>query len=269
MSTQAFEYKIIGDDLQAVIVKLQSGASVIAEPGVMMFMDDGVKINTLLDDKPEAGVMDKLFSAGKRMLTGESLFITTFENTTGQSKEVGFAAPYPGKIITVNLPDFGGEIICQRNSFIAASRGTEITIAFTKKVGAGFFGGEGFVMQKIKGQGQAFLHAGGTIHSFDLQAGQIIKVDTGCIVAFEPTVDYDVEFVKGMKNVLFGGEGLFFAVLKGPGKVYLQTLPFSRLADRIVASAPRAGGTATGEGGVFSGGQGGLLGGIGNLIDGQ
>ncbi|MDX1921185.1 MAG: TIGR00266 family protein [Candidatus Caenarcaniphilales bacterium] len=263
------KHRIIGDDLQAAIFTLEPGQSLVSEPGSMMFMNEGIELETKLDDKENSGLMDKLFTAGKRLISGESLFITIFENKSNKVCELAFAAPYPGKIIPINLTDFGGEIICQRDSFLCASRGTDISIAFTKRIGAGFFGGEGFVMQSIKGNGQAFLHAGGTIHEIELKTGEILKVDTGCIVAFQPGIDYDIEVVKGVKNLLFGGEGFFFAVLKGPGKVYLQTLPFSRLANRIIASAPRSGGSAVEQGGLLSGGQGGLLGGLGGLIEGD
>jgi uncharacterized protein (TIGR00266 family) len=266
---QQLNYQIIGDDLQAVIMKLTPGQAMIAEPGAMMFMTEGISINTVVSDKPSKGLMDQIFTAGKRLMAGENLFITIFENISGQAQEVAFAAPYPGKLITLDLKAFGGELICQRDSFLCATRGTDISIAFTKRIGAGFFGGEGLIMQSVKGDGTAFLHAGGTVHELELEARQIIKVDTGCIVGFSAGVDYDIEIIKGFKNVLFGGEGLFYAVLRGPGKVYLQTLPFSRLADRIVASAPRAGGHVTGEGGILSGGQGGLLGTLGGLIDGH
>jgi uncharacterized protein (TIGR00266 family) len=267
MST--LSYEIIGDDLQAVIIKLSGGQSVLAEPGMMMYMDGGVEIETKLDDKPNSGFVDKLFAAGKRVLTGESLFVTVFQNTTSETKEVAFAGPYPGKLMPIDLKAFGGEILCQRDSFVAATRGTEITMAFTKRLGAGFFGGEGFILQKIVGDGLAFLHAGGTVHKIELKPGQVLKVDTGCIVGFSPSVDYDIQMMKGFKNILFGGEGLFLAILKGPGTVYLQSLPFSRLADRIIAASSKMGSGGVGEGGPLSGGSGGMLGGLGNLIGGE
>lgn len=255
-------YAIIGSDLQAIILKLKPNQSVVAEPGAMMYMMNGIELETTLGNpKKNSGLMDKLFQAGKRVLTGESLFVNTFQNKTNDFLEIAFAAPYPGKIIPISLENFDGEITCQKDAFLCGVEGIEINIVFTKRLGAGFFGGEGFIMQKVSGQGQAFLHAGGSIHEMTLQAEQTLKVDTGCLVALEKTVEYDIEMVKGFKSVLFGGEGLFYATLKGPGKIYLQTLPFSRLADRIIAASPRNGGTNVGEGS--------LLGSLGNLIDGD
>jgi len=220
------DYKIIGDDLQLVEVELDPGEGVRAEAGTMTYMEDGVEMQT--------GMEGGLFSGFKRIVTGESFFITTFLNTDQQRKRhVAFAAPYPGKIVAFDLDQFNGQVLCQRDSFLCAARGTEIEIAFTKRLGAGFFGGEGFILQKLSGNGMVFVHAGGTVIEKDLAAGETLRVDTGCLVAFAMTVDYDIQFVGGFRNALFGGEGLFFAKMTGPGKVYLQSLPFSRLVDRI------------------------------------
>jgi len=220
------DYKIIGDDLQLVEVELDPGEGVRAEAGTMTYMEDGIEMQT--------GMEGGLFSGFKRIVTGESFFITTFLNTDQQRKRhVAFAAPYPGKIVAFDLDQFNGQVLCQRDSFLCAARGTEIEVAFTKRLGAGFFGGEGFILQKLSGNGMVFVHAGGTVVEKDLAAGETLRVDTGCLVAFAMTVDYDIQFVGGFKNALFGGEGLFFAKMTGPGKVYLQSLPFSRLVDRI------------------------------------
>ncbi len=220
------DYKIIGNDLQLVEVELDPGEGVRAEVGTMTYMEDGIEMQT--------GMEGGLFSGFKRIVTGESFFITTFLNTDQQRKRhVAFAAPYPGKIVAFDLDQFNGQVLCQRDSFLCAARGTEIEIAFTKRLGAGFFGGEGFILQKLSGNGMVFVHAGGTVIEKDLAAGETLRVDTGCLVAFATTVDYDIQFVGGFKNALFGGEGLFFAKMTGPGKVYLQSLPFSRLVDRI------------------------------------
>jgi uncharacterized protein (TIGR00266 family) len=220
------DYKIIGDDLQLVEVELDPGEGVRAEAGTMTYMEDGIEMQT--------GMEGGLFSGFKRIVTGESFFITTFLNADQQRKRhVAFAAPYPGKIVAFDLDQFSGQVLCQRDSFLCAARGTEIEVAFTKRLGAGFFGGEGFILQKLSGNGMVFVHAGGTVVEKDLVAGETLRVDTGCLVAFATTVDYDIQFVGGFKNALFGGEGLFFARMTGPGKVYLQSLPFSRLVDRI------------------------------------
>lgn len=220
------DYKIIGDDLQLVEVELDPGEGVRAEAGTMTYMEDGIEMQT--------GMEGGLFSGFKRIVTGESFFITTFLNTDQQRKRhVAFAAPYPGKIVAFDLDQFNGQVLCQRDSFLCAARGTEIEVAFTKRLGAGFFGGEGFILQKLSGNGMVFVHAGGTVVEKDLAAGETLRVDTGCLVAFAMTVDYDIQFVGGFTNALFGGEGLFFAKMTGPGKVYLQSLPFSRLVDRI------------------------------------
>lgn len=227
--SDAVEYKIHGDDLQMLEVELDPGEGVRAEVGTMTFMEDGIEMAT----STGGGLLKGL----ARAFTGESFFITAFTNTGREKRHAAFAAPYPGKIIPLDLAGVGGTFLCQKDAFLCAASGIEIEIAFTKRLGAGIFGGEGFILQRLKGEGLAFLHAGGTILERTLAAGETLRVDTGCLVAFAPTVDYDIQFVGGFKNVLFGGEGLFFAKLTGPGKVYLQSLPFSRLADRIHAAA--------------------------------
>ena len=223
------DHTIYGDDMQLVEVELDQGEGVRAEAGTLTYMEAGIEMQT----STGGGV----FKGLKRAITGESFFITTFLNTAGGKSKVAFAAPYPGKIIPINLNDFGGRIICQKDSFLCAAQGIEIEIAFTKRLGAGVFGGEGFILQRLEGDGMAFVHAGGTIVEKDLVAGETLRVDTGCLVAFNESVDYDIKFIGGFTNALFGGEGLFLATLTGPGKVYLQSLPFSRLADRVLASA--------------------------------
>jgi len=257
------DYKIFGDDMQFVEVELDPSEAAVAEAGGMMYMDDGVRMETIFGDGSPAqkGLMGMLVGAGKRLLTGESLFMTVFANEGQGKKRVAFGAPYPGKIIPVSLPDVGGELIAQKDSFLCAAKGVSIGIAFQKKIGAGLFGGEGFIMQRLQGDGLVFVHAGGTLHERELQPGETIRVDTGCIVAMQPTVEYDINFVGGIKSAIFGGEGLFFATLKGPGRIWLQSLPFSRLCDRILASAPARGGKSVGEGSV--------LGGLGRIIDGK
>ena len=225
------DYKIYGDDMQMVEIELDSQEGVRAEAGAMMYMEDGIEMQT--------GTGGGLFKGFKRMITGESFFITTFMHQGAGKSHVSFAAPYPGKIIPLDLGSIGGSFLCQKDGFLCAARGVEIEVAFTKKLGAGLFGGEGFILQRLEGQGMAFVHAGGTVIERDLKAGESLRVDTGCLVALSPTVDYDIKFVGGFKNALFGGEGLFLAVLRGPGKVYLQSLPFSRLADRITVASRR------------------------------
>jgi len=225
------DYKIYGDDMQMVEVELDSQEGVRAEAGAMMYMEDGIEMQT--------GTGGGLFKGFKRMITGESFFITTFMNQGAGKSHVSFAAPYPGKIIPLDLTSIGGSFLCQKDGFLCAAKGVEIEIAFTKKLGAGLFGGEGFILQRLEGHGMAFVHAGGTVIERDLKQGETLRVDTGCLVALSPTVDYDIKFVGGFKNALFGGEGLFLAVLRGPGKVYLQSLPFSRLADRITIASRR------------------------------
>ena len=223
------EYKIIGDDMQTVEVELDHGESVRAETGAMLYMEDGIEMQT--------STGGGLFSGFKRMITGESFFITTFLYHGNGKGHVAFAAPYPGKIIPLDLSLMGREFLCQKDAFLCAASGIDIEVAFTKRLGAGLFGGEGFILQRLVGDGLAFVHAGGTIMERDLAPGERLRLDTGCLVAFAPTVQYDIQFVGGFKNALFGGEGLFLATLQGPGKVYMQSLPFSRLADRIYAAA--------------------------------
>lgn len=257
------DYKIHGDDMQFVEVELDPQEAVVAEAGGMMFMDDGIAMETIFGDgnQRSGGIMGALLGAGKRLLTGESLFMTVFQNQGATKRRVAFGAPYPGKIIPVHLKDIGGELITQKDSFLCAARGVSIGIAFQKRIGAGIFGGEGFIMQRLTGDGWAFVHAGGTLMERTLAPGEIIRVDTGCIVGFQPTVEYDIQFVGGIKSAIFGGEGLFFATLRGPGRVWLQSLPFSRLAGRIVAAAPQ-----TGRGGRE---EGSIIGGLGRMLDGD
>ena len=257
------DYQIHGDDMQFVEIELDPQEATVAEAGGMMFMDDGIEMETIFGDGSQktTGVLGSLMGAGKRLLTGESLFMTIFANQSGAKRRVAFGAPYPGKILPIQLPDVGGTLISQKDSFLCAAKGVEIGIAFQKRIGAGLFGGEGFIMQRLEGDGLVFVHAGGTLYERTLQPGESLRVDTGCIVAFQPTVEYDIKFVGGIKSALFGGEGLFFATLRGPGRIWLQSLPFSRLADRIFASAPSRGGKSKGEGSI--------LGGLGRIIDGD
>jgi uncharacterized protein (TIGR00266 family) len=257
------EFEIFGDDMQYVEIELDPTEAAVAEAGAMMFMDDGIEMETIFGDgsQQQSGILGSLVGAGKRLLTGESLFMTVFGNQGSGKKRVAFGAPYPGKVIPIYLPDVGGKLVAQKDSFLCAAKGVSVGIAFQKKIGAGLFGGEGFIMQSLEGDGLAFVHAGGTLCERTLEAGQTMRVDTGCIVGFQPSVEYDVKFVGGIKSALFGGEGLFFATLRGPGKIWLQSLPFSRLADRILATAPKTGGKSRGEGSV--------LGGIGRILDGD
>ncbi len=254
------DYEIFGDDMQFVEIELDDGEMVIAEAGAMMYMSHGIRMETRFGDPSrDEGLLGKVLTAAKRTITGESLFMTTFTGSGVGKHHVAFAAPYPGKIIPMDLAQLGGQLLCQKNSFLCAARGVSIDIAFTKRFGAGLFGGEGFILQKLTGDGLAFVHAGGTLAQRRLAPGQRLRVDTGCIVAFQPSVHYDIQFVGGFRNTLFGGEGLFFAVLEGPGDVWLQSLPFSRLANRIVGAS--IGGRRTGEGSI--------LGGLGDLLDGD
>lgn len=255
MKNHEIDYKLYGDDMQFVEIELDPQETVIAEAGSLMMMEDGIKMETIFGDgssKQGGGIMDKLIGAGKRIITGESLFMTTFTNEVSGKKHVSFASPYPGKIIPVKLSDVEGKLVCQKDAFLAAAKGVAIGIEFQRKVGVGFFGGEGFIMQKLEGDGLVFIHAGGTIHEKQLAPGEVLRVDTGCLVAMSREVDYDIEFVGGIKTALFGGEGLFFATLKGPGTVWIQSLPFSRLASRVFAAAPQKGGSK-GEGSVAGG----------------
>ncbi|MDH8678198.1 TIGR00266 family protein [Fusibacter bizertensis] len=265
MRAHEIDYELFGDDLQFVEIELDPRESVIAEAGAMMYMESGVEMETIFGDGSESsnsgGFMGKLVGAGKRMITGESLFMTQFSNMSSDKKKVAFAAGYPGKIVPVDLMNYGGKLIAQKDAYLCSAKGISIGIEFQKKMGVGFFGGEGFIMQKLEGDGLAFLHAGGTIIEKELAQGEVLKIDTGCLVALTGSVDYSIEMVKGIKSAVFGGEGLFFATLRGPGKVWLQSLPFSRMADRILSSARAHGGKSTGEGS--------LLGGLGNLLDGK
>ncbi|HTI99379.1 MAG TPA: AIM24 family protein, partial [Dongiaceae bacterium] len=235
----------------------------VAEAGGMMYMQDGIEMETIFGDgsQQNSGFMGALMGAGKRLQTGESLFMTVFQNRGTGKKRVAFGAPYPGKIIPVKLSEVGGELIAQKDSFLCAAKGVSVGIAFNKRIGAGFFGGEGFIMERLQGDGWTFLHAGGNIHERLLAPGEVLRVDTGCIVAFQPGVDFDIQYVGKIKSALFGGEGLFFATLRGPGRIWLQSLPFSRMASRIIAAAPQ-----TGKGGRE---EGSVLGGLGRLLDGD
>lgn len=263
MQAHEIDYHIYGEEMQYVEIELDPQEIVIAEAGSFMMMDNNIQMETIFGDgsAQQSGLFGKLLSAGKRVLTGESLFMTAFINQNNIKSKVAFASPYPGKIIPIDLRQFGGKFICQKDSFLCAAKGVAIGIEFSKKLGRGLFGGEGFIMQKIEGDGMAFVHTGGTLAKKELGPGEVLKVDTGCIVGFTKDVDYDIEFIGGIKNSIFGGEGLFYATLRGPGTVYIQSLPFSRLADRIIASAPRSGGNSRDEGS--------LLGGLGNLLDGD
>ena len=260
------DFEIHGEEMQFVEVELDPGESVVAEAGAMMYMGNGIEMQTIFGDGSTAtnSMMDKLVGAGKRLLTGESLFMTIFSHQGSGKARAAFASPYPGKIIPVNLGMHGGSLICQKDAFLCAAKGVAISIAFQKKVGTALFGGEGFIMQKLEGDGLAFIHAGGTIIERELAPGEKLRVDTGCLVALENSVDYDIEFVGGVKSAIFGGEGFFFVRLQGPGKIWLQSLPFSRLAGRIWQAAPQAGGQSKGEGSIL-----GKMGGIGGFFDGN
>jgi uncharacterized protein (TIGR00266 family) len=253
------DHRIVGDDLQYVEVELDPGEAALAEAGALMYMDDGIEMETIFGDGSgqDRGVFDAILGAGKRILTGESLFMTVYQNRGPGKRRVAFGAPHPGKILAVPLGDLGGELIAQKDCFLAAAKGVSIGIAFQKRLGVGLFGGEGFIMQRLQGDGLCFLHAGGTIHERLLAPGEVLRVDTGCLAALQPTVDYDIQFVGKIKTALFGGEGLFFATLRGPGKVWIQSLPFSRLAGRIAAATRR--GREEGS----------LLGGLGRVLDGD
>ncbi|WP_136669199.1 TIGR00266 family protein [Flavobacterium sp. H122] len=263
MQAHEIDYHIYGEEMQYVEIELDPQEVVVAEAGSFMMMDNGIKMETIFGDGSgqQSGMLGKLLNAGKRMLTGESLFMTAYQNQDLGKRKVSFASPYPGKIVPIDLMKYGGKFICQKDSFLCAAKGVAVGIEFSRKLGRGLFGGEGFIMQKIEGDGMAFVHSGGTLARKELLPGEVLKVDTGCIVGFTKDVDYDIEFVGGIKNTLFGGEGMFYATLRGPGIVYIQSLPFSRLAGRIIASAP----------GVAGGGkeEGSLLGGLGNLLDGR
>lgn len=260
LKNHEIDYHIHGEEMQIVEIELDPQESAVAESGSFMMMDQEIRMETLFGDGSGAqqGFFGKLMSAGKRLITGESLFITAFTNVGQGKKKVSFAAPYPGKIIPMDLSLLGGKVICQKDAFLCAARGVTVGIEFQRKLGTGIFGGEGFIMQKLEGDGLAFVHAGGYVIEKELQPGEVLKVDTGCIVAYTQQVDFDVEFVRGIKNMVFGGEGLFFAVLRGPGKVWMQSLPISRLASRVLAYGM---GARKEEGSI--------LGGLGNLLDGR
>lgn len=257
------EYAIHGDDMQFVEVELDPQEAMVAEAGGMMYMEDGIEMQTIFGDgrAQQTGFLGKLLGAGQRLLTGESLFMTVFLNQSGRKRKMAFGAPYPGKIIPLHLAELGGQVICQKDSFLCAAKGVSVGIALQRKLGAGLFGGEGFIMQRLQGDGWTFIHAGGTLMARDLAPGERLRIDTGCVVAYTPTINFDIQFVGGIKTALFGGEGVFFATLTGPGRVWLQSLPLSRLADRIYAAAPQTGGGGRGEGSI--------LGGLGNLLDGD
>ncbi len=263
MDAHEIDYTIFGEEMQFVEIELDPYETVIAEPGSFMMMDEDIQMKTMFGDgsQKDEGVWGKVFQAGKRVLTGEKLFMTAFTHVGDGKQKVSFASPYPGKIIPINLTDYEGKIICQKDSFLCAAKGVSVGIEFSKKLGRGFFGGEGFIMQKIEGDGLAFMHAGGFIAERTLDVGEELRVDTGCLVAFTQHVDYDIEFVGGIKNTIFGGEGLFFANLMGPGKVWVQSLPISRLSDRILSHSKGYFGNSKGEGSI--------LGGLGNLLDGD
>ena len=262
------EFRIVGHDMQFVEVELDPGESAIAEAGALMFKDSAVQMETIFGDgshsgpgSNSSGFMDKLLAAGRRVVTGESLFTTLYTHTGSGKAKVAFAAPYPGTVLALNLADHGGRLICQKDSFLAGARGVQLGIAFQRKILTGLFGGEGFIMQKLEGDGWVFVHAGGTVVERELAAGERIDVDTGCVVGYHASVDMDVRRVAGLKSMFFGGEGVFLATLTGPGKVWLQSLPFSRMAGRMLQAAPQAGGQDRGEGS--------LLGGLGRILDGD
>ena len=255
------DYKIYGEELQFVEIELDPEETAIAESGAFMMMEDGIQMETIFGDGSQqqgGGLLGKLFSAGKRVLVGESLFMTAFTNVGPGKKKVSFGAPYTGKILPLDLQQMGGRIIAQKDAFLCAAKGVSIGIEFQRRLGTGIFGGEGFIMERLEGDGMAFVHAGGYVVETALQAGELLKVDTGCVVAYTGQVDFDIEFIRGVKNWVFGGEGLFFAILRGPGKVWLQSLPISRLAARII----RYGSYNRKE-------EGSILGGLGNLLDGD
>jgi len=262
MRCHEVDYKIIGHDIQLVEVELDPDETVIAEAGAMAYMEQGINFETKMGDgsNPDQGMMSKLFSAAKRKLTGESIFTTHFTNQGKQRSTVAFSAPYPGTIVPLDMSTLGEKVICQKDSFVAAALGTKVSITFNRKLGAGFFGGEGFILQKLEGDGMAFIHAGGTLIQKEL-SGETLRVDTGCLVGFTEGVEYDIERAGNLKSMIFGGEGLFLATLSGHGTVWLQSLPFSRLADRIIESAASYGGSDKGEGSA--------LGGLGRIIDGD
>ena len=259
-TSHVVDYKLYGEDMQFVEVELDPSESVIAEAGTMMYMTSGIDFQTKMGDgsNPSAGLFDRLMQVGQRAITGESLFMTHFTNHGQGKQHVAFAAPYPGTIMPIDLDEANGELVCQKDSFLAAAMGTQISIAFNKRLGAGLFGGEGFILQRLRGDGICFIHAGGTMTERRLQ-GETLRVDTGCLVAFESTINYDIQRAGNLKSMILGGEGLFLATLSGHGRVWLQSLPFSRLADRILANAPKVGGKSSGEGSI--------LGQLGNILE--
>ena len=260
MLNHEIDYKIYGEEMQCVEVELDPQETAVAESGSFMMMDEAIQMSTIFGDgSGQKGIMGKLFSAGKRLLTGESLFMTAFTNLGNAKARVTFAAPYPGKIIPLDLSYYGGKIIAQKDSFLAAAKGVSIGIELQRKLGTGLFGGEGFIMQKLEGDGMVFVHSGGLVIEKELAIGEMLRVDTGCIVAFTQQVDYDIQFIKGIRNVMFGGEGLFYATLRGPGKVWIQSIPISRLASRILSYAAPTNKREEGN----------ILGTLGNLIDGD
>jgi len=263
MNADEIDYKIFGEEMQFVEIDLDPDETVIAEPGSFLMMDEDIEMRTIFGDGSgkEQGMFEKIIGAGKRVLTGEKLFMTAFTHEGDGKAQVSFASPYPGKIIPLDLNQYDNKIICQKDAFLCAAKGAQVGVEFSKKLGRGFFGGEGFIMQKVEGDGMAFLHAGGYIVEKELQPGEHLRVDTGCLVGFTSLIDYDIQFVKGIKNAVFGGEGLFFASLIGPGKVWIQTLPISRLSDRILSHSKGYFGKGKGEGSI--------LGGLGNLLDGD
>jgi uncharacterized protein (TIGR00266 family) len=262
MAMDVIDYEIFGDDMQYVEIELDPGEAAMGEAGAMMMMQDGIQMDTVFGDgsQQDGGFMGKLMGAGKRLLTGESLFTTVFHNEGRGKLRVAFAAPYPGKIVPIDLSEMNGEFICQKDAFLCAARGVSLGIAFQRKIGTALFGGEGFIMQRLTGDGMAFVHAGGALVEKTLEPGEMLRVDTGCVVGYSPSVNFDIEYVGKLKSAVFGGEGLFFATLRGPGKVWLQSLPISRLAGRIIAYAPQSGGSR---------GEGSILGGLGDLLDGD
>lgn len=262
MQSHAVDYEIIGDDLQLVEVELDPNETVIAEAGAMTYMEDGIAFESKLGDgtEPRGGFFEKLFGAGKRMIAGESLFLTHFRNAGSGKQRVAFAAPFPGKILAIDLAQLGGELLCQKDGFLAAAYGTKLSVAFTKRLGAGFFGGEGFILQRLNGDGMVFVHAGGTVVRKELRNSKL-RIDTGCVVAFTSGIDFDIERAGNLRSMLFGGEGMFLATLSGTGSVWIQSMPFSRLADRVLANAPATGGARTEEGSI--------LGALGGLVDGD
>ena len=262
MAMDVIDYKIIGSEMQFVEVELDPQEAAIGEAGSLMYMEDGINMDTVFGDGGEqkGGFFGKLMGAGKRLVTGESLFTTVYTNQSQGKKKVAFAAPYPGKILPMDLKALGGTLICQKDAFLCAARGVSLGIAFQRKIGVGFFGGEGFIMQKLEGDGMVFIHAGGTIVERELKAGERLDVDTGCVVAMTSTVNFDIQSVGSVKSALFGGEGVFMATLTGPGKIWIQSLPFSRLAGRMYSAMPSQGGSRD---------EGSILGGLGGIISGD